>query len=83
MNWLTDLSLRAKITVSFMLIVLGGASISTLGGSLIVSLTVIPVAASFLLRRSAHGDPWLPRQLERGYRPLLWISKTRNEVVAL
>ena len=36
-----------------------------LGGSLLLSLTAIPVFASFLIKRSAHGEPWLPRTLGR------------------
>jgi cobalt-zinc-cadmium resistance protein CzcA len=42
-----------------------------LGGSLLLSLTVIPVIASFLMRASAHDEPWLPRKLGALYRPLL------------
>lgn len=42
-----------------------------LSGSLIMSLTVIPVLASFLLGKVAHEEPWLPRQLHRIYRPVL------------
>ncbi len=40
-------------------------------GSLLLSLTVIPVLASFLLKEGAHREPWLVRVLERGYAPLL------------
>jgi cobalt-zinc-cadmium resistance protein CzcA len=42
-----------------------------LGGSLLLSLTVIPVLASFLMRSAAHGEPWLPRKLGELYGPLL------------
>ena len=42
-----------------------------LGGSLLLSLTVIPVLASFLMKAGAHGEPWLPRKLGELYRPLL------------
>ncbi len=42
-----------------------------LGGSLLLSLTVIPVLASFLMRSTAHGEPWLPRKLGELYQPLL------------
>jgi len=45
--------------------------IFALAGSLLLSLTVIPVLASFLLRGNDHADPWLPRQLLRLYTPLL------------
>jgi cobalt-zinc-cadmium resistance protein CzcA len=44
-----------------------------LSGSLILSLTVIPVLASYLLTKIAHEEPWLPRKLHGLYRPaLLW-----------
>jgi cobalt-zinc-cadmium resistance protein CzcA len=53
-----------------------------LAGSLLLSLTVIPVLSSFLLRRVAHEEPWLPRKLESIYVPALrwcighakWVS---------
>lgn len=43
-----------------------------LSGSLVLSLTVIPVIASFLLTKVSHEEPWLPRQLLKLYQPLLW-----------
>ncbi|GAB4260886.1 MAG: CusA/CzcA family heavy metal efflux RND transporter [Methylomicrobium sp.] len=42
-----------------------------LGGSLILSLTVIPVLSSYLLKHVSHDEPWLPRQLVALYRPAL------------
>ena len=42
-----------------------------LSGSLILSLTVIPVLAYFLLRKMSHEEPWLPRTLHRLYEPAL------------
>ncbi|MCD7100368.1 CusA/CzcA family heavy metal efflux RND transporter [Stenotrophomonas sp. MMGLT7] len=42
-----------------------------LGASLLLSLTVVPVLASLLLKERAHGEPWLMRKLDRLYRPLL------------
>ncbi|MBS0507840.1 MAG: efflux RND transporter permease subunit [Proteobacteria bacterium] len=42
-----------------------------LGASLLLSLTVIPVLASLLLRPGQHHSPWLVRKLEAGYAPLL------------
>jgi cobalt-zinc-cadmium resistance protein CzcA len=42
-----------------------------LGGSLLLSLTVIPVLASYLMRTGTHIEPWLPRKLGELYRPLL------------
>ena len=42
-------------------------------GSLLLSLTAIPVFASYLLKRTAHKEPWLPRRLHALYDPvLLW-----------
>jgi cobalt-zinc-cadmium resistance protein CzcA len=40
-------------------------------GSLILSLTLIPVIASCAVKADAHGDPWLSRTLTNLYRPLL------------
>lgn len=42
-----------------------------LGASLLLSLTFVPVLASFLLKSHAHSEPWLMRQVDRFYRPLL------------
>jgi cobalt-zinc-cadmium resistance protein CzcA len=42
-----------------------------LSGSLLISMTLIPVLSSFLLGQSQHGDPILMRILNRGYRTLL------------
>lgn len=44
-----------------------------LSGSLLMSLSVIPVLSSYLLKEVSHEEPWLPRQLLRLYQPaLLW-----------
>jgi cobalt-zinc-cadmium resistance protein CzcA len=40
-------------------------------GSVILSLTLIPVIASFVVRADAHEDPWLSRMLHKAYEPLL------------
>jgi len=45
--------------------------IFALGGSLVLSLTLIPVLASFVLKEGAHSDPILVRYLSRGYKALL------------
>lgn len=42
-----------------------------LASSLILSLTIIPVLASYLIRANDHDDPWLPRKLLALYMPLL------------
>lgn len=54
-----------------------------LSGSLILSLTVIPVLASFLLTHVSHEEPWLPRQLQRIYEPLLvWCMENSKKIFA-
>ena len=52
-----------------------------LAASLLLSLTVIPVLASYLIKAGAHDDPWLPRQLARLYEPLLAWALCRQRVV--
>ncbi|EIC31031.1 efflux RND transporter permease subunit [Methylomicrobium album] len=42
-----------------------------LSGSLVLSLSAIPVVSSFLLKQVFHEEPWLPRQLLKLYRPRL------------
>ncbi len=42
-----------------------------LGAALLLSLTVVPVLGAWLIKEGAHAEPWLMRQLERAYRPLL------------
>ena len=52
-----------------------------LSGSLILSLSIIPVLASFLLKHVSHEEPWLPRQLSRLYEPLLvWCLANSKKV---
>ncbi len=55
-----------------------------LAGSLLLSLTVIPVLASFLLRKVSHQEPWLPRKLHAVYMPALrWcLANTRWTSIA-
>jgi cobalt-zinc-cadmium resistance protein CzcA len=45
-----------------------------LGGSLLLSLTAIPVLASFLLRNVSHREPWSVRLLRSLYAPVLGWS---------
>lgn len=52
-----------------------------LAGSLLLSLTVIPVVASFLLKQVSHEDPWLVRKLLRVYEPLLAGALRREKLV--
>ena len=52
-----------------------------LGGSLILSLSVIPVLASFLLKEVTHEEPWLPRKLLSLYEPsLLWCLGNSKKI---
>ena len=59
------------------------AIVFALAGSLLLSLTVIPVLASYLLRDVAHQEPWLPRKLLTFYEPILAWSMRRQRVVAI
>jgi heavy metal efflux system protein len=55
-----------------------------LGASLVLSLTVIPVLASYFLQRVGHDDPWLVRNLSRWYLPLLnWSLLHPRHIVAI
>ncbi|MBN8765271.1 MAG: efflux RND transporter permease subunit [Thiobacillus sp.] len=54
-----------------------------LAGSLVLSLTAIPVLASYLLREVRHEDPWLPRKLLALYEPTLAWAMRRQRVVAI
>ncbi len=52
-----------------------------LSGSLVLSLTVIPVLASYLLKEVSHEEPWLPRQLQKLYQPaLVWCMANSLKV---
>ena len=52
--------------------------------SLVLSLTAIPVLASFLLGKADHGDPWLVRLIARIYAPsLAWGLRHEGLVVAV
>ncbi|ASF47286.1 efflux RND transporter permease subunit [Methylovulum psychrotolerans] len=52
-----------------------------LSGSLILSLTVIPVIASYLLKEVSHEEPWLPRHLQALYKPsLAWCMDNSKKV---
>ncbi len=50
-------------------------------GSLLLSLTLIPVVASFLVRADSHVDPWLSRTLAALYAPLLKKALARPAVL--
>jgi cobalt-zinc-cadmium resistance protein CzcA len=42
--------------------------------SLLLSLTLVPVLSSWLLRVGVHSTPWLMRHLDRGYAQLLGLA---------
>ncbi|MBI5722604.1 MAG: efflux RND transporter permease subunit [Planctomycetes bacterium] len=54
-----------------------------LGGSLILSLTLMPVLASFLLSRrtAGHGEPWIVVFLKRIYRPAARFAMEHRALV--
>ncbi|WP_151711596.1 efflux RND transporter permease subunit [Acinetobacter junii] len=55
-----------------------------LAASLLLSLTVIPVLASYLLKEVQHEEPWLPRKLIIIYEPLLaWVLGHQKVVVTI
>ncbi len=54
-----------------------------LAGSLLLSLTVIPVLASFLITSGAHKEPWLPRKLSAIYTPMLNKALEKERRVVL
>ncbi len=57
------------------------AIVFALGGSLLLSLTVIPVLASYLLKDVPHHEPWLPRKLLAAYGPVLdWAMRRQRHV---
>ncbi len=55
-----------------------------LASSLLLSLTVVPVLASWLIRRGAHDQPWLVRKLSAVYDRLLTsaLAHSRTYMVA-
>jgi cobalt-zinc-cadmium resistance protein CzcA len=52
-----------------------------LSASLLLSLTVVPVLASFLLKRGEAHEPWLIRKLQAGYGPLLAFALRRGTLM--
>lgn len=54
-----------------------------LAGSLLLSLTVIPVLSSYLLREVKHEDPWLARKLLGIYGPVLEWGLGRQKLIAI
>lgn len=54
-----------------------------LAASLLLSLTVVPMLASFLLKRVSHQEPWLVRKAMGVYAPLLQRALNRERVVII
>jgi cobalt-zinc-cadmium resistance protein CzcA len=54
-----------------------------MAGSLILSLTLIPVLASMILKPKPERDTWLVAKIKRGYRPLLDKALARKRVVVV
>ena len=57
------------------------AIVFALSSSLILSLTVIPVLSSFLLKRESHADTWLSRRAIATYVPALRWSLRHEKLV--
>lgn len=58
------------------------AIIFALGSSLLLALTVIPVATSFLLNSASHREPWLIRTATDLYAPALrWSLNNERKVI--
>jgi len=54
-----------------------------LAGSLLLSLTIVPMLASFLLKEGAHGEPWLVRKAMAIYVPLLQRALAKERLVVI
>ncbi len=55
-----------------------------LSSSLLLALTIVPVLASFALKRTAHAQmPWLVRKLDAAYAPLLDRALANGKKVSL
>ncbi|MEJ2509278.1 MAG: CusA/CzcA family heavy metal efflux RND transporter [Gammaproteobacteria bacterium] len=54
-----------------------------LAGSLLLSLTAIPVLSSYLIGKVSHEEPWLIRKLQGVYRPALTWSLAHGRTVII
>ncbi len=52
-----------------------------LAASLLLSLTVIPMLASFVLKTASHDEPWLVRKSLQIYEPLLDLALRKERIV--
>ncbi|RAI33595.1 efflux RND transporter permease subunit [Rhodoplanes serenus] len=59
------------------------AIVFALASSLLLSLTVIPVLASLLLRPGGHGETWLVRRTGALYEPVLGFALRREKTVLI
>lgn len=60
------------------------AIVFALGSSLLLSLSVLPVLASFILKRKGHADTWLIRKVSAIYLPALrWALGHERPVLAI
>lgn len=55
--------------------------IFALSASVVLSLLVIPVFASYLLTKVSTQDPWLPKQIQKIYQPLLIICLNNSKKI--
>ncbi len=54
-----------------------------LAGSLLLSLTIVPMMASFLLKEGDHGEPWLVRKSMAIYTPMLRNALDKERIVII
>ena len=54
-----------------------------LAGSLVLSLTVIPVLASFMLKEVSHEEPWIVRKSLKVYEPILRWSLANTRIIVI
>ena len=52
-----------------------------LSGSLLLSLTVVPVLASYLLGKVSHEEPWMVRWMQKLYAPVLHWSLNHSRII--
>ena len=58
--------------------------IFALGSALVLSLTIIPTLASFMLGKPSHKEPWLIEKLLKFYRPVLtWSLDNSKKVISI
>lgn len=55
--------------------------IFALGSSLLLSLTIIPTLASFILGKPSHQEPWIVRKLLAIYQPVLKWSLHHDKII--